>query len=504
MNLKKGIKNISYSMIGQFVTLLLGIFIPRLVIVSYSSEINGLLSSIGQVMTYLALLETGLGSAAIQALYKPIANNDQEEVSAILSATNKSYKKIGYIYFSLVVGCSFVFPFIIKNEMSYWFVWVLFLINGMPGAINFLFQGKLKILLNAEGDGYILTNLSTVVTVLTSILKIILLLMHVNIVFVQLLYCGISLVQMVFIYYYVKKHYPWLDLHHEPNFGALKGRNPAFLHEICGLITNSTDVLLLTIFCDLNAVSIYSIYNMIFNLVYTVVSSINSNIQFILGQAYYKGKKYYSSIIDVYETLYISLATALMFVTFRLVNPFLALYTAGADINYTSNSFAVVFFLVKILHCFKKISITTASISGHFEGTKWHAVWESVINLVVSLIAVNKYGMVGVLFGTVVSFVFRLIVSTIYSNRVILKRSYWHTVKSIIVNTGLVFIAYQLSSGFNWTVQSYVGFFTEAIPLTILILVLFGVGNMLFSYSDFCVAVKFIKAKLKRQKTERR
>lgn len=497
MNLTKGIKNISYSFVGQFVSLALGIVIPRLVIVSYGSEVNGLLSSIKQVMTYFALLEAGLGSAAVQALYKPISQNNQDGINAIVSATNRSYKKIGYTYLALVVGLSFAYPLIAHSEMNYWFIWILVLINGMPGVINFLFQGKLRMLIQAEGDGYVLTNLSTVITVVTSIMKIVMLLMELNIVFIQLMYCGTSLVQMVFVYRYVRKHYPWLDLQHEPNFDALKGRNSAFIHEICGLVTNSTDVMLLTIFCDLTAVSIYSVYNMIFNLVYNVVSSINSNVQFILGQAFYKGKAYYCAVIDVYETFYICFASAMMVVTYRLITPFLMLYTAGADADYVANSFAITFFLVKILHAFKMISITTGSVSGHFQGTQWHAAGEAAINLVVSILSVNRYGMVGVLFGTIVSFMFRLVAATIYSNRKILNRSCWHTVKTTVVNAAAILIVCRVTSSMNWISQSYFGFFLRAIPLTICVLAFFFGINALFQYRDFCTAVRFLQSKLK-------
>ena len=497
MNYRKGFKNISYSFVGQFVSLALGIFIPRLVIVSYGSEMNGLLSSIGQVMTYLALLEAGLGAAAIQALYQPISQGNQDGISAVISAASRSYKKIGYTYSVLIVGLSFVFPLIVHSEINYWIIWILVLINGMPSVINFLFQGKLQILLNAEGDGYILTNLTTVITVFTSIMKIVMLLMRLNIVFIQLMYCGTSLVKMVYVYYYVRKRYPWLDLRHKPNFDALKGKNSAFLHQVCGLVTNSTDVMLLTIFCDLKAVSIYSVYNMVFNLVYNVVSSINDNVQFILGQAFYKGKAFYSAVIDVYETLYISFASAMMFVTYRLVVPFLTLYTADVDVDYVANSFAITFFLVKILHAFKMISITTGSVAGHFKGTQWHAVGEAAINLVISIIAVNRYGMVGVLFGTIVSFAFRLVVATIYSNRTILNKSCWHTVRVVAINGAAILISCRITSHINWISQSYVGFFLSAIPLTVCALVFFGGVNALFQYRDFCVAARFVRSKLR-------
>ena len=81
MNVKKGVKNIVYALIAQAVTLILGIIIPRLVIVSYGSEINGLLSSVKQVIGYLALLEAGVGAAALQALYRPISENDKESAN---------------------------------------------------------------------------------------------------------------------------------------------------------------------------------------------------------------------------------------------------------------------------------------------------------------------------------------------------------------------------------------------------------------------------------------
>ena len=53
MNIKKGAKNIVYSLIGQVIALGLGIFVPRLIIISYGSEVNGLLTSVSQVITYL-------------------------------------------------------------------------------------------------------------------------------------------------------------------------------------------------------------------------------------------------------------------------------------------------------------------------------------------------------------------------------------------------------------------------------------------------------------------
>lgn len=77
--MKKGIYNIIFGFLGQIITLALGIIIPKLFITNLGSAANGLLSSVGQVLSYLTILEAGLGGASIQALYKPIGVNDQKK-----------------------------------------------------------------------------------------------------------------------------------------------------------------------------------------------------------------------------------------------------------------------------------------------------------------------------------------------------------------------------------------------------------------------------------------
>lgn len=481
MNFKKGIKNISYSIIGQIVSLVLGIFIPRLVIVSYGSDINGLLSSIGQVMTYLALLEAGIGAATCQALYKPISKNDKEHINSILSATHIYYTRIGFVYLSLVIILAFVFPIVIHSSFSFWFVFALVIIQGMPGVISFLFQRKLRTLMEAEGDSYVLTNLGTISTTMTSAAKVVLLYLHVNIILIQILYCFANLIQMLFVLWYVKRHYPWLNLKQKPDFSALKTRKAAFLHQICGLVTSSTDVMVLAIFCDLGAASIYSVYNMIFNIVYNVLASISSGVLFILGQEYYKSRERYCTIINAYETYYMAGTSALMIVVYTLITPFLKLYTQGADIDYLNNSFPLLFLGVKTLESFRNAAVVTASVSGHFEETKWHAVFESIINLTISVICVQKFGMIGVLFGTIAAFLFRDCVALIYTNRTILQRSAWPSFRRIVINTILIAAMMWICRQINWYGDGYFVLLLKAIPLTLLSLTVFLVAN---SFSD--------------------
>ena len=159
MDVKKGLKNIVYSIAGQVIAMALGIIIPRLVIISYGSETNGLLSSAGQVLSYLTLLEAGVGAAALQAFYKPISEDDRGSINAIMSATHSYYRRTGILYFCFVILISIIYPFVVKSSLNYWFMAVVVFVTGLPSVINFFFQGKLRIFLNAVGDNYILTNI---------------------------------------------------------------------------------------------------------------------------------------------------------------------------------------------------------------------------------------------------------------------------------------------------------------------------------------------------------
>ena len=63
--------NATTSLIYQLITLISGVIIPRLMLETYGSEVNGLVSSISQFISYFALVEAGLAAASVFALYKP-------------------------------------------------------------------------------------------------------------------------------------------------------------------------------------------------------------------------------------------------------------------------------------------------------------------------------------------------------------------------------------------------------------------------------------------------
>ena len=473
----------------------MGIIIPRLVLVSLGSESNGLLASITQVLGYVGLLEAGVGLASLQALYGPVAKNDHCSVNAIMAATNVYYKRTGVFYLLAVILLSVIYPFAVQTTIPWTTTSLVVLISGLPGVINYYFQGKYKILLQAEGKSYIITNLTTIVSILTSLGKIALLLLGFGVIAVQTLYLLLSLAQMIYISLYIKRNYTWLDTSVQPAYEALSQKNSVLAHQISGLVFSNTDVIILSVFCGLRVVSVYSMYAMLFGLVGTLLSNLGNSVTFVLGQQLSIDKHEYEKSQDCFELIYITLSFSLFFVAQQFILPFLRLYTSGVqDINYIDPYLPILFTSVALLENSRLSSAKAIHIAGHFKHTQWHAILEMVINIVVSLIGVFLWGIYGVLLGTIAALLFRANAMIIYANKKILHRSPWQTYRRWLVNLALFVVVTVLSklAFAHIALDSYPKIILSAAATCILVIPLFFAVASLFDRETYRFAKELL------------
>ena len=232
----------------QLLTMVLGVLVPKLVLNNYGSEINGLLSSVTNIYACIALVEAGVMAASCQALYKALAKNTRDDANAVLSATNIYYRRTGLIYSALIAVFSVVYPLFIKSEIPFWTVFLVILFNGLGNVVNFFFHGKYLFLLKADGKNYVRSGVELFSNAAKQISKIVLISIGLNVVFVQFAAMLTSFAQMIYITYYIKKHYSWIDLNAKPDFESISQSKNVFIHEVNFLITTNVDTVLLTVF----------------------------------------------------------------------------------------------------------------------------------------------------------------------------------------------------------------------------------------------------------------
>lgn len=480
-NKSKAIKNILTSAIGQIMTIILGLVVPRLFIMSFGSEVNGLLNSINQFLVYLGLFEAGVGTVTLQALYKPVAVEDKDDINSILAATNRYYKKTGTFYLLGLIVFSLVYSVFVKSNINVVQTFLIIIFSGLPNVILFYFQGKYKLLLQAEGKNYIITNLTTIITTLTGLSKILLLYLNVPVIVIVFVGMLISLVQFVYIMLYIKKKYKWIDLNVEEKPRALNQKNFALIHQFSFLIFHNTDVLLLTMFCDLKIVSVYSVYRMITSNLENLMNIFSGSVNFALGQLFQIDKKQYQKQIDVFESLYSSMVYTCFSVALFLFIPFITLYTDGInDINYVDRKLAVLFVAVSVLTLARTPMLFTINFAGHFKLTTPQSITETVINLVVSLVCIQLWGIYGVLLGTVCALVYRTNDIIIYANKKILDRSCLHTYAVHLINVVLLLTFQLVYSLLFKNINNYFVFGAYAIIMVLATLAVYVFAHMVF------------------------
>lgn len=472
--MKRILKNILWGFGGQLLVLAISILLPRVILISFGSEVNGITATISQIFVYIALLEAGIGNASKNCLYKKIAQSDRVGISEAVSATRKYFRKIIPIYAMCVVLLAIVFPHIIKTDISVKTVRSIILIQGLSGVVNFHFTNTYTQLLVADGRNYVVSNLALLVKALSTIVQILLISAGYDIISVQLSLLCAYIIKAVIISIYVKKQYPWLTYEPTADTNMLEQRGSFVVHEISTVVFQSTDVLLISLFCSVKEASVYSIYNMVFSALSSINAILFKSIDFDLGAEFHRSRDNYIRIHDLYDTIYSCFVFAIISAAVVVIQPFVKLYTQGiTDINYIQPILPILFSLIHLLSCSRAVASKLITISGRAKNTIPNSIIETVINIIASVVLVNILGMPGVLIGTIIALLYRTNDIILYANLKILNRHPGFAFKTLTINLFLFVLTVIFTVKCPLVVDSYLRFFTYGIFVLIAEITLF-------------------------------
>ena len=434
----KNLKNIFLGFFSQAIILMLGLFVPRIILTHYNSDINGLTSTITQIFSYMALLEAGIGQATTNALY-PFVNKDtyeKDKVSEIMSISRHYYRKITVIYAVVVLAMSLVLPIVLKTNVPYFTVFGVILFEGMTQVVSFWSIQNWTMLLSVDGRNYVKSNIELVNKILCYIIKIVLALKGVNIVFVQFGFFAVSLLKYTLYRRYMATYYSWVDFKRKNNDNLeLKDRNSYIITEIAWTVFSSTDMIILSVFCSTKLASVYSVYNMIFIAMTNLLDAVYNGVRFNLGQAYHDNLEKYKITHDLFNSVFMGTMTSLICVAYMLTIPFIRIYTKGVnDINYINQALPIMFCSIQLLSWSKYMAGNLMGLSGYAKKLSYISIVEAAINLTASIILVQKFGIVGVLIATVLAQPIKSLYCNWVSDYQIMKRNGKRTVSILGVN----------------------------------------------------------------------
>lgn len=483
---KKIILDTIINIILKALTFIFSLIISKAMIKGYGSNINGLFSLITQVFTYIALLEAGIGNATQQLYFEAVAKENTSKLNSIFVSSKKSYLKTSYLYFIFAITISFFIPYMGKSNLNYISVLLLSILQGVSGILTFVFLSSYKNLMISSGRYKISNIFNTIAYVIIVILKILAICAKLNIIYIQIAQILGTLLEIVITIKYCKKKYEWLN-NSSKDIIKLNQRKAFLVHEISGAVFSSTDIIILSLLCGLEAASIYSVYNIIYSAISAVAAVISTSMIYQIGYEFNKNHEKYYMLHDKFESMYISTVFAIVTTATVLCLDFIKIYTMGInDVNYTDAFLPILFALIQILTCGRSISNRVIGIAGHAKETQNRSIIETIINIICSVILTIKFGIYGVLLGTVIATAYRTIDVILYTNHKIIKRRNIKIFIMLIVDFILFGIFMSVFNNIKLYVNGYLGLIVPAIAIGIISLVLFGIINIsIYSFHTY-------------------
>ena len=410
MRKKAIIKNLNTNILLHIVTIIYGFILPKIIISTYGSEINGLVSSITQFLGYIVLLEAGVGPVIKSILYKAIAKNNKEEISSILLSSEKFFRKIALIFLIYVLILFIIYPFIISSNFNSIYTISLIMIISISLFSEYFFGITYKLFIEASQKAYVVNIFKIISYIISIFLVLFLSSINASIHILKLSVSLVFLIRSISINRYVKQKYK-LKLDKEVKEYNLKQKWDALAQHIAYVVHTNTDITILTIFKSLKEVSVYAVYLLVLKGIKSIVQIFTSSVDAIFGDMIaQKEKKNLREKFELYEISYFTLIAIIYTCTLILIIPFITIYTNNVhDINYIRPMFALLIVLSELVWAIRLPYNLLNANAGRFKETKKGAILEALINIIISIVLVNYYGIIGVAIGTLIAMAIRTI-----------------------------------------------------------------------------------------------
>jgi len=407
MRTKNSIYNAIFSTLASLVGMVLGFVTQKIFLMCLGLEYSGANGLFTNIMSMLAIVEMGVGSAIVYNLYKPIANDDTEKIKTLMRFYKKCYNIIAatILVFGIILT-PFVPIFVGENSIPESMI-LLYFLALFDTILSYLISYKRSILI-AHQKNYIINIVHMIYLILLNVCEIAILFAFKNYILYLILRIVFRFLENLVITLIANKKYPYikdknyvvLDKETRKNlFTNVKG---LFYHKIGGFIVGGTSYIVISRILGLKYAGIYNNYFLIFNSVSILLSQIFFSIVASVGNLLVEEKT--EKCHEVYKklTVFNFWIYALCSVgLFAALQPFVTWWIGSEYLlpMYAIFCFALYFYLQgmrKTINAFKEAA-------GIFYQDRRIPIVESVVNLVSAIFFVKLIGIAGVFVAGIIS-----------------------------------------------------------------------------------------------------
>lgn len=439
MRSKEAFRNTIYSFSSYVLIVVIGFISQRVFVEVLGNEYLGIHSLFSNIMTMLAIVELGFGSAIITNLYKPVAENNVQLINELLMYYKKVYRYIATIV--LIIGL-IMMPFIDKIvgktilSINFKFIFLFYLIDTVS---SYLISYKRSIIY-ANQKTYYINIVHAIIIFLMNIFQILILLFTGNYYIYLIIKVTCRIMENIIINIIANNKYPFIKqtinttLSKKIKDDIIRKVKGLLFHQIGTFTVYGTDSILISIIPGLGIkwVGLYSNYllitNQLANIIEEVFRSITASIgNLIIEENSEKNYTVFKALLLADAWIYTYVSISLYFVS----KPFISIWLGTQYLfdDYIVLALVINFYFNGMRHAY----ILFKEAAGIFYEDRMVPLIESVVNLIVSIIAGYYLGIIGVFIGTICSNgVLFLYSFPKYVYKKILRKSYSQYIKELV------------------------------------------------------------------------
>ncbi|MBP5493850.1 MAG: hypothetical protein J6X97_02065 [Lachnospiraceae bacterium] len=368
--------------------------------------INGLFTNI---LGLLALAELGITGSIVYRFYDPISKDDVKKVGELMRFFKNAYLIIAGAIFGVGLAITPFLKFLIKDaaevpaDVNLYVVFILFLLQS---ASTYLFSYKLT-LLSADQKQDQFSVINIIISFGRYSSQIIVLFITKNYTLTLLAGILITMALNFIASLWVASRYKFvfdvkskLDVEERKNI--YKDTTAAMFHKIGGTVLNSTDNILLSKFIGLAITGIYSNYYLITYNIMRIIGVLFQSFTSSLGNAHFMLDKD-SRYVLYKKSLFLNFAvTGLMTVcAYSLINDFILVWLRKP--LFLDDITVILIIIQFYMEAVRFVSMSYTSACGLFVRDKARPLIQAFLNLLISIIALKKFGISGIFIGTIIS-----------------------------------------------------------------------------------------------------
>lgn len=458
---KSSFKNMITAVSSNVLTIIVGLVAQAIFIKILGSEYLGLNGLFSNVISMLGIVELGMGSAIIYNMYKPIAEEDHEKIKSLMQFYKKSYRIITLII--SIIGIMII-PFIkyivdiesVTVGINVYLVYILFLLETI---CSYILSYK-RSMLYADQKEYITNIIHMGYTILVNTMQLTFLYFTHDYYLYLIIKVMMRLVENIVISSYVNRRYSYLldnnvtKLDSKTEKDIFQKIKALFFHKIGTFIVSGTDNIIISKYLGLVTVGLYSNYYMIINAVQTVINHIIQATRASVGNLLVTESK--TKQFDIFNKIrfvnfWISCFSSICI--FVIMDSFITIWIGYKFVLPTKVLLVLVinFFIVSSRSTYGAFK----EAAGIFYEDRFVPIIESLLNIVLSIIFVKKFGLMGVFMGTIAS---GLVLWCYSYPKYVYNKLFGRKISDYIKETIYYFIIFILIAGFTYSLAILISF----------------------------------------------